>query len=151
MRKRATAQGCTGCGLRDGVIMGDTIKPADLHLKRAYEPPDWRDGRRILVDRLWPRGLSKTAAGIDEWLKELAPSTELRKWFGHDPGKWNEFRRRYRNEIEGHPEELKHLRDLARQSRVTLIYSAHDERHNDAVVLREALMQPRGSDRSQDG
>ena len=87
MRKRATAQGRAGCGLRDGVIMGDTIKPADLHLKRAYEPPDRRDGRRILVDRLWPRGLSKTAAGIDEWLKELAPSTELRKWFGHDPGK----------------------------------------------------------------
>lgn len=120
--------------------MRETVKAADVHLKRAYEPADRRDGRRILVDRLWPRGISKADAGIDEWLKDLAPSTELRKWFGHDPGRWDGFRRRYRKEIDGHAELLKHLRELARKGAVTLIYSAHDEIHNDAVVLRDVLL-----------
>lgn len=120
--------------------MGTTIKGADVRLKRAYETPDREDGRRILVDRLWPRGLSKADAAIDEWLKDLAPSTELRKWFGHDPDRWGEFRRRYTAEIHGHAELLAHLRELVREGPVTLIYSAHDEVHNDAIVLRDVLL-----------
>jgi uncharacterized protein YeaO (DUF488 family) len=120
--------------------MSDTIKAADVRLKRAYEAPAGEDGRRILVDRLWPRGVSKAAAAIDEWLKDLAPSTELRKWFGHDPGRWDEFRRRYAEEIHGHAQLLAHLRELARKGPVTLVYSAHDELHNDAIVLRDALL-----------
>jgi uncharacterized protein YeaO (DUF488 family) len=116
------------------------IPAAHLRLKRAYEPPQRKDGRRILVDRLWPRGVSKAEAGIDEWLKELAPSTDLRKWFGHDPDRWDEFRRRYAEEIKAHADLLAHLRDLARRGTVTLVYSARDTLHNDAVVLREVLL-----------
>lgn len=113
---------------------------ADLRLKRAYERPNQNDGKRVLVDRLWPRGVSKADASIDEWLKDLAPSTELRKWFGHDPDRWEEFRRRYAKEIQGHPEFLAHLRELARGGPLTLVYSARDEIHNDAVVLRDVLL-----------
>jgi uncharacterized protein YeaO (DUF488 family) len=120
--------------------MRESIKAAGIRLKRAYEPSDRRDGRRILVDRLWPRGMSKAVAGIDEWIQDLAPSTELRKWFDHDPEKWDEFRRRYRKEIDGHAELLEHLRELAHKYPITLIYSAHDELHNDAVVLRDVLL-----------
>jgi len=126
--------------------MGKTIRAADVSLKRAYERPEAEDGRRVLVDRLWPRGVTKVEAGIHEWLKDLAPSTELRKWFGHDPGRWEEFQRRYAKEIHGHPELLAHLRQLARQGRVTLVYSAHDEVHNDAVVLRNVLLGHGSSD-----
>ena len=120
--------------------MGESTKAAHVHLKRAYEPASPTDGRRILVDRLWPRGISKAEAGIDDWLKDLAPSTALRTWFGHDPDKWDEFRRRYRKEIAGHAELLKHLREIARKGPITLVYSAHDEVHNDAVVLRDVLL-----------
>jgi uncharacterized protein YeaO (DUF488 family) len=120
--------------------MSTRIKAADVRLKRAYEAPDGEGGRRILVDRLWPRGVSKAKAAIDEWLKDLAPSTELRKWFGHDPDRWDEFQRRYAKEIHGHAELLAHLRGLAREGPVTLVYSAHDEVHNDAVVLRDVLL-----------
>ena len=120
--------------------MSIDIKAADVRLKRAYEKADGKDGRRILVDRLWPRGVSKGEAAIDEWLKDLAPSTALRKWFGHDPDRWDEFQRRYAGEIHGHAELLAHLRELARQGPVTLVYSAHDEVHNDAVVLRDVLL-----------
>ena len=119
--------------------MSDSLT-ADVRLKRAYEPADRKDGKRILVDRLWPRGVSKAEAAIDEWLKDLAPSTELRKWFGHDPDRWDEFRRRYAKEIHLHPELLAHLRERAREGPVTLVYSAHDERHNDAIVLRDILL-----------
>jgi uncharacterized protein YeaO (DUF488 family) len=120
--------------------MSETIKSADVRLKRAYDPASPEDGRRILVDRLWPRGLSKGEADLDEWLKDLAPSTELRKWFGHDSARWAGFRRRYAREIHGHPEPLAHLRRLAREGRLTLVYSARDELHNDAVVLRRVLL-----------
>ena len=109
-------------------------------LKRAYAPPARSDGLRILVDRLWPRGVSRAEAGIDLWLKEVAPSTALRRWFGHDPGKWAEFRRRYRAELDASPA-LAELRTLARKGNVTLVYSARDELHNDAVVLKELLEQ----------
>jgi uncharacterized protein YeaO (DUF488 family) len=120
--------------------MAETVKAAHVRLKRAYDPLDRNDGRRILVDRLWPRGVTKDHAGVDEWLKELAPSTELRKWFGHDPERWGEFRRRYAKEIHGHAELLARLRELAREGPITLVYSAHDEVHNDAVVLRDVLL-----------
>jgi uncharacterized protein YeaO (DUF488 family) len=131
------------------MTMSDTIKAADVLLKRAYEPPDRNDGRRILVDRLWPRGVSKIEAAIDDWLKDLAPSTELRKWFGHDPARWDEFQRRYAKEIHGHPDLLAHLRKLAREGPVTLVYSAHDELHNDAVVLRDVLLGRRAGSREE--
>ena len=111
-----------------------------VRLKRAYEPPADSDGARVLVDRLWPRGVSKAEAKLDLWLKEIAPSTELRKWFGHDPARWSEFQRRYRGELKQRPDEIAELQRLAERGPVTLIYSAHDERHNDAVVLRDFLL-----------
>ena len=107
-------------------------------MKRAYDPPARTDGKRILIDRLWPRGVSKARARIDLWLKDVAPSTELRKWFGHDPEKWSEFRKRYRAELKGNPA-LAELKVLARQGSITLVYSARDELHNDAVVLKAIL------------
>lgn len=110
-----------------------------IQLKRAYEKPERADGIRILVDRLWPRGLTKEKAAIDLWLKELAPSTELRKWFGHDAKKWRGFRSRYRTELKQHREELELIRHQARDGAVTLIYGARDQEHNEAVVLREIL------------
>lgn len=112
----------------------------DVRLKRAYLPPSPDDGVRVLVDRLWPRGLRKSDAAIDRWLKEVAPSTELRRWFGHDPGRWEEFRRRYRAELSAHTALLDELREVAGKRPVTLVYSAHDELHNQAVVLRDVLI-----------
>jgi uncharacterized protein YeaO (DUF488 family) len=110
-----------------------------LQLKRAYEPAEPEDGTRILIDRLWPRGVSKEEAALDDWMKDIAPSTELRKWFGHDPARWPEFQRRYRDELRQHGQELDRIRALARTQTVTLVYSAHDEEHNDAVVLKDVL------------
>lgn len=120
--------------------MSGKIAEARVRLKRAYEEPSAEDGMRVLVDRLWPRGVRKTDAAIDHWAKELSPSTELRKWFGHEPSRWEEFRQRYAAEIDQHRDELDRLRDLARQGVVTLVYAAHDQEHNDAVVLREILL-----------
>jgi len=114
-------------------------RPASVQLKRAYDPPSPRDGTRILVDRLWPRGVAKVKARIDLWLKDAAPSTNLRQWFGHDPGRWSEFRRRYRAELKRQPAALARLRALARQGRVTLVFGARDVRRNQAVVLKELL------------
>ena len=112
----------------------------NINVKRAYEAPDTNDGTRILVDRLWPRGLRKTDAAIDRWMKDIAPSTDLRKWFGHDPARWQEFRQRYADEIQGHLEELDELRTCARAGRITLVFAAHDETRNNAVVLRDVLL-----------
>ena len=111
------------------------------HIKRVYSDPSPRDGVRILVDRIWPRGISKERACIDEWRKELAPSTRLRQWFSHDPHKWKEFRRRYRAELRRscQTEALKALVVLSRKQTITLIYSAADEEHNQAVVLKAVL------------
>ena len=120
--------------------MAARVPAANVKLKRAYEPPSAEDGTRVLVDRLWPRGVSKEKAALDRWMKEIAPSTELRKWFAHDPKRWEEFRRRYAEEMREHPDLLAELRSLARYHRVTLVYSAHDEVHNDAVVLRDVLL-----------
>ena len=111
-----------------------------LILKRVYDPPDAADGVRILVDRLWPRGVRKEAARIDRWMRDLAPSPALRQWFGHDPARWEEFCRRYRAELAARTEALEALRALARQRPVTLVHAARDARHNNAVALRAALL-----------
>lgn len=112
----------------------------DICLKRAYDPAATTDGYRVLIDRLWPRGISRERAKLDGWEKELAPSTELRQWFGHDPTRFEEFRRRYIDELRRRRPLLSALRRRARDGRVTLVYSAHDEEHNDAVVLSEVLL-----------
>ncbi len=112
-----------------------------LSMKRAYEAPAAADGKRILIDRLWPRGLSKEKARIDLWMKEIAPSTELRKWFGHDPEKWKEFQTRYKKELAANAELVNSIRKMAKAETVTLVYSAKDEAHNDAVVLLKYLQQ----------
>ena len=113
--------------------------PVRVAVKRVYEDADAADGRRVLVDRLWPRGVSKEKARIEQWLKEIGPSDELRRWFGHDPARWNEFRRRYFAELEANAEPVRELQELARKGAVTLLYAAKDEEHNNAVALREFL------------
>ena len=113
---------------------------ANIRIKRAYEPAESGDGTRILIDRLWPRGVSKEDARLDDWLKEIAPSSDLRKWFGHDPQRWTEFQKRYREELKQHEDMLRHLRELASEGTVTLVYGAKDEEHNDAVALRDMLL-----------
>jgi uncharacterized protein YeaO (DUF488 family) len=110
-----------------------------IRLKRAYDEPTKQDGLRILVERLWPRGVSKEKAAVDLWLRELAPSAELRKWFGHDLAKWGEFRKRYRAELEEKGDVLVLLKHRATEGTVTFVYAAHDERHNSAVVLKDFL------------
>jgi uncharacterized protein YeaO (DUF488 family) len=120
--------------------MKGEVSAKNVKLKRAYEPPAADDGIRILVDRLWPRGLSKQRAAIDQWMKDISPSTELRKWFGHDTSRWDEFRRRYAKELRQHHELLDQLRSLAREGPITLVYSARDEAHNDAVELRQVIL-----------
>ena len=116
------------------------VSAGNVKLKRAYEPPTPDDGMRILIDRLWPRGVTKERAAIDQWMKDISPSTELRKWFGHDPARWDEFRRRYAKEVHQHAELLDQLRSLAREGPITLVYSARDEKHNDAIELRELIL-----------
>ena len=120
--------------------MSTKIPDDNVRLKRAYEPPAADDGIRILVDRLWPRAISKQALALDEWMKDIAPSTELRRWFGHDPGRWHEFCRRYAAEVHEHQDLLEELRARARKGRITLVYSARDETHNDAVALRNLIL-----------
>jgi uncharacterized protein YeaO (DUF488 family) len=115
------------------------VPKKNVRLKRAYDEPAAADGTRVLVDRLWPRGVKKDTARIDLWAKELAPSTELRKWFGHDPARWTGFRRRYTAELRERESELADLRGLARRGPVTLVYAARDQEHNEAVILRDLL------------
>ena len=110
-----------------------------LAIKRVYEVPGFGDGTRILVDRLWPRGLSRQRARVDIWLKDIAPSTELRKWFSHDPNKWTEFQDRYRQELKSKTDLLLTLKEKAAKGPITLLYGAKDESHNEAVVLQELL------------
>ncbi len=112
-----------------------------IQVKRAYEKSSKDDGARFLVERLWPRGIKKENLQIDDWLKDVAPSSELRRWFQHDPAKWNEFRQRYFRELEKHPDAWQALLARARRGRVTLVYSAHDTEHNNAVALKEFLDQ----------
>jgi len=112
---------------------------AEIRLKRAYEEPSADDGVRVLVERLWPRGLRKQAAAIDLWLKEVAPSTELRGWFGHDPEKWEEFRQRYRAELGDKAGQIEILEQKLQEGPVTFVFAAKDEEHNSAVALKEFL------------
>jgi uncharacterized protein YeaO (DUF488 family) len=111
-----------------------------IKLKRAYEAPERGDGFRVLVDRLWPRGLKKKEAAIDEHLKEVAPTAALREWFGHDPARWQEFRRRYQRELKGKPAPIDYLGKKSERGAVTLLYAAKDSERNDAVVLKEYLL-----------
>jgi uncharacterized protein YeaO (DUF488 family) len=120
--------------------MGRRIVAKNVKLRRAYDAPRSGDGTRVLIDRLWPRGVRKVDAAIDLWAKDIAPSTALRRWFGHDPARWDEFRRRYSEEIHQHGDRLDELRALAQGGRITLVFAAHDKAHNDAVVLREILL-----------
>ena len=108
-----------------------------IKIKRVYEKPDKEDGIRILVDRLWPRGLTKEKASVDLWLKDIAPSTGLRKWFGHDLERWKEFRKCYRRELKENEEQVSLLKDQMKKGNVTLLYGANDEEHNQAVILKE--------------
>ncbi|HEU5004785.1 MAG TPA: DUF488 domain-containing protein [Candidatus Saccharimonadales bacterium] len=110
-----------------------------VNIKRVYEEPSAKDGKRILIDRLWPRGLTKEKAKVDLWLKDIAPSTGLREWFGHDPGKWPEFQKRYEQELKSNEAVVSQLRDELKTSPVTLVFSAKDELHNDAEVLKSFL------------
>lgn len=111
-----------------------------ITLKRIYEPYDKKDGYRVLVDRLWPRGISKERAHLDLWLKGIAPSTELRKWFNHDPKKWSEFQKRYRAEIEANKNDLATLKKIVKENKtVTVLYGAKDKEHNEAIVLVEIM------------
>jgi len=110
-----------------------------IKVKRVYDPVEPDDGRRFLVDRLWPRGMRKEALRMEGWLRDVAPSDRLRRWFGHDPKKWEEFRRRYFAELEAHPEAWQPLREAARAGNVTLLFSARDTSYNNAVALREFL------------
>ena len=110
-----------------------------MKIKRVYVKPDKKDGIRILVDRLWPRGLTKEKAAVDIWLKEIAPSNELRIWFGHDPAKWKDFKKKYKLELKKKPEPILILKEEAKKGIVTLVYGAKDEAHNEALVLKESL------------
>jgi uncharacterized protein YeaO (DUF488 family) len=117
----------------------------EVQLKRAYERPEAADGYRVLIDRIWPRGVTREEAKLDEWARELAPSSELRRWFGHEPARFQEFRRRYTDELAAHEEKLRELRRRARDGALTLVYGARDREHNDAVVLAEVLRRGRRS------
>jgi uncharacterized protein YeaO (DUF488 family) len=110
-----------------------------VQLKRVYEKPSRKDGLRILVDRLWPRGLTKEHAAVNLWLKDVAPSTQLRKWFGHDAGRWKEFQTRYRKELRQNKEPIELLKQKSKEHTVTLVYGARDEEHNEALVLKKIL------------
>lgn len=110
-----------------------------IRLKRIYDKPDKTDGRRVLVDRLWPRGLTQKEARIDDWLKEIAPSAELRKWFRHEPTRWKEFKRRYASELKDHSDKLEQLAEDAKKGTVTLLFAAKDTKHNNAVALKELI------------
>ena len=110
-----------------------------ITVKRTYDPVSPDDGARLLVERLWPRGVAKADAAVDEWLRDVAPSTALRKWFGHDPDRWDEFRRRYFRELDSRPEVWTPIVSAARRGAVTLVYSSHDTQHNNAVALRDYL------------
>ena len=114
-----------------------------IKLKRVYDKADPDDGLRVLVDGLWPRGLTKQQASADIWLRDAAPSSALRRWYGHDVRRWRRFREKYREELAGKPRVLALLDDLCRRSAITLLFGAQDEAHNNAVVLREVLQQPR--------
>ncbi len=112
-----------------------------VNVKRVYEPPSEDDGLRVLVDRVWPRGFSKSRAKVDQWMKDLGPTDALRKWFGHDPARWLQFKKRYFKELAGKQEQIGRLLDQAKGRKLTLVYSAKDTEHNQAVALKEFMEQ----------
>ena len=120
--------------------MSKGIAAANVRLKRAYEAPAASDGARVLVDRMWPRGVRREDAALRLWVRDVAPSDALRRWFGHDPSRWDEFRRRYRSELAARREAVATLRSLARRDTLTLVYAARDREHNEAVVLRDVIL-----------
>jgi uncharacterized protein YeaO (DUF488 family) len=121
-------------------VTASKTEPA-IRVKRIHDSPEPEDGARLLVDRIWPRGISKERAALDAWMREVAPSTELRKWFGHDASRWREFKRRYASELSDRRELVDEILELARRRRVTLLYSARDREHNQAIALAEYLNQ----------
>jgi uncharacterized protein YeaO (DUF488 family) len=121
----------------------------DIWIRRIYDAPTKNDGLRILVDRVWPRGVSKDDARLDAWSKDVAPSTDLRKWFGHDPGKWDEFKKRYRRELSANRDAVAPILGKAREKRITLVFGAKDEERNNAVVLREYLEEQLGKSKKE--
>ena len=126
--------------------MNSTIPASHVRIKRAYVEPSPDDGERILIDRLWPRGVKKENLQLAEWNKDLAPSAELRKWFNHEPERWTQFQRRYAAELAQNPEHFAALRERARKGVITLVYGAHDEAVNNAVAMRGYLLSPAGLD-----
>jgi uncharacterized protein YeaO (DUF488 family) len=124
--------------------MTEVTKKPMVKVKRVYEPPSKEDGLRVLVDRLWPRGLTKQRAAVDVWLKDLGPSTELRKWFAHDRAKWKAFQARYRKELRDKTDALRLLKEKSQRRIVTLLYGARDEKHNEAMVLKSVLGHRKG-------
>jgi uncharacterized protein YeaO (DUF488 family) len=122
-----------------GADIGAGLTSVDVQIKRVFDPPETGDGYRVLVDRMWPRGVSRERAQLDEWARELAPSDELRKWFGHEPDRFPEFRRRYRRELRRHGGPVAELRKRAKAGPLTVLYGARDRDHNNAVVLAELL------------
>ena len=116
------------------------IPARNVAAKRVYEKPAAGDGKRVLVDRLWPRGVRRVDAKLDDWFREIAPSAELRRWFDHDPRRWDEFRQRYRAQLASQQEAVERLRRLAQAGKLTLLYGAKDERHNNAIALRDILI-----------
>jgi uncharacterized protein YeaO (DUF488 family) len=141
-RKRPRTYSSPACYLHEFGPAHKLAHRGDIQVKRIYDEPDAADGFRALVDRLWPRGISKQRAALDAWLVDLSPSTALRKWFHHDPTRWLEFARRYRAELRAQAAALQALRQRAAQRRVTLLYAAHDARRNHAVILRDLLRKP---------
>ncbi len=138
-RRRPRAYSSPACSLHEFRPARKVTRRRDIRIKRIYDKADAADGFRALVDRLWPRGISRQRAALDDWLVELAPSAALRKWFHHDPTRWLEFARLYRAELHAQGPALQALRQRAAQQRVTLLYAAHDMRRNHAVVLRDVL------------
>ncbi|MDD2676193.1 MAG: DUF488 domain-containing protein [Methylacidiphilaceae bacterium] len=127
------------------------LSPLGIRIRRVYDPPGANEGYRILVDRVWPRGISKEKLPMEAWKKELAPSSELRKWFGHDPSRWEEFSRRYRRELTSHADGLRECLRAAGSQPLTLLYGARDKEHNQAVVLQEVLEELAKSERNATG
>jgi uncharacterized protein YeaO (DUF488 family) len=135
----SSASSATRSAHRATLDRGKCRSTLAVQIKRVYDPPSARDGYRVLIDRVWPRGVSRENARLDEWARELAPSGELRRWFAHDPERFDEFRERYCEELSGQRERVADLRRRARRGKVTILYAARDEQHNNAVVLAEEL------------
>jgi uncharacterized protein YeaO (DUF488 family) len=141
-RAPARSYSSPACSLHEFEVVATAARRPDIQIKRIYDTPDPADGFRALVDRLWPRGVSKERAALSGWLLELAPSSALRQWFHQDPTRWLQFTRRYRAELRAQSAALQSLRKRAKQQRVTLLYGARDSRRNHAVVLRDVLRKP---------